>query len=135
MCRDPRLQVACGGGVPWIPACFTFGITRMHSSRMRTVCYSGRHWERGVCPGVGRGVCPGVGRGVCPGVGRGVCPGGCLLGGGTECGQNDKQESIPVGCILSAAGGVCQGVFARGCLPGGISQHALRHTAPCERND
>ena len=63
-----------------------------------------------------------------------------------------KQECIPVGCVPSAAvtaggGVVCRGgvsaqgvsargwVSARGCLPGGISQHALRQTpsSPADR--
>ena len=56
-----------------------------------------------------------------------------------------KQESIPVGCVPSAAlavggGGVCPGgevsawgVSAWGCLPRGVSQHALRQTPPVDR--
>ena len=60
-----------------------------------------------------------------------------------------QQESIPVGCVPSAAVAVCWGVCSRGCLPrgesargvsaqgarlpwgclpGGVSQHALRQT-------
>ena len=53
-----------------------------------------------------------------------------------------KQESIPVGCVPSAAvavrvgclpgGGVCpgQGGLPRGICPGDVSQHALRQTPP-----
>ena len=35
---------------------------------------------------------------------------------------------LPRGCLPRA---VCLG----GCLPGGVSQHALRQTSPCEQND
>ena len=38
-----------------------------------------------------------------------------------------KQESIPVGCVPSAAVTVGGGVSAQG---GGVSQHALRQTSP-----
>ena len=64
----------------------------MHSSRMRTVRWSGRlPWGRGCLPGGGSA----QGGGVCPGD---VCPGVCVCG---EC---------------LAGGYVC-----RGGLPGGVS--------------
>ena len=74
-----------------------FIITRMHSSRMRTVRSSGRMMGGGgVCP---RGVCPSGG--VPRGCAWGVFPGGCLPGGV---------------CL----GAVClRDVCLRGCLPVG----------------
>ena len=44
-----------------------------------------------------------------------------------------KQESIPVGCVPSAAVVVCRGGGLS--AQGGVSQHALRQTPPCEQND
>ena len=67
--------------------------TRLHSSRMRTVGCSGRHWGGwGVCPG---GVCPGGWEVSARGVG-GVCPGGVSAQGGVcqtppPRGQNDRH--------------------------------------------
>ena len=89
--------------------------TRMHSSRMRTVCSSGHIWGGGSARG---GVCL---QGVCSWVVSalgGVCLWGVSASGG-----------------VSALGGVCcRGVSApRGCLLRGVyvvSQHALRQTPP-----
>ena len=80
--------------------------TRMHSSRMRTVCCS-RHWGD-VWPG---GCLVGVSahRGVCPG---GVCLGGCL-----------PRQFCPGGCIPSCTG--WQGVCPNACWD--------THTSPVDR--
>ena len=72
-------------------------ITRMHSSRMRTVRCSGRPLRGGVCPG---GVCLGgcLPRGICLGgvSARGCLPRGCVCLGvclpdPPPCGKNDRH--------------------------------------------
>ena len=94
--------------------------TRMHYSRMRTVCCSG-HWGRISQNALGRGCLPrGCILGVCVCLGmsaQGGVPGGCL----------------PRGClpgVVSAGGMSAKGVSAQGdvCL-GGHTPH------PCGQND
>ena len=91
--------------------------TRKHSSRMRTVCCSGRR-RVGCLP---RGC-------VCPG---GVCLGRCLPGGvclgGVWLGVRVCLGGVCLGGCLSGGGGVCPG--------GVVSQHALGKTPPCGQND
>ena len=77
---------------------FSALLTRMHSSRMRTIHYSGHLGGGGCLP---RGCLP-RGEGVCPG---GVCLGGCLPGGfcpGGGC--------LPRRGVSAQEGGVCSGV-------------------------
>ena len=99
--------------------------TRMHSSRMRTVCSSIRLFSRGV-PGLGGGGCLLQGGAWS----WGVCPGGCLLEAGVCL--------VPEGGLLRRV--LLWGVFcSRGFLLPGVavvSKHALRQIPPpCEQNE
>ena len=98
--------VSLAGGSPWqtpllterqtpvkiqpCPKLRLRAVTRMHSSRMRTICCSG-HLIGGVCPGgvSAWGCLPnGVSaRGCLPG--GSVCPGGCL----------SRRVCLPRGCL------------------------------------
>ena len=86
----------------------------MHSSRMRTVRWSGRHGGARVsAPEVGgclpMGVCSGGVSGMGVFAQRGVCPGVSAQGG--VC-----QEGV----WMSARGCMPRGCLAGGCLPGGV---------------
>ena len=96
-------------------------LTRMHSSRMHTVCCSGRLGGGGMCPG---GVCQGgcVQGGVQGASRRCVCP-GCMC----VWGQGGVSRGLVQGCMSR----VCVCVFRRGVCPGGfVSQHAVGQTPP-----
>ena len=91
--------------------CQVFQKTGMHSSRIRTIRYSGR-----LIGGRGGGVCLGC---VCPG---GVCP----RGGGVCPGRVPAQEEVstqggvhPRGCL--AGGCLAGGCVSRGVCLGGVS--------------